>query len=46
MRKKFVIDKTGTDPLTSYKMGNHAKSANDLSNIHREKPKNIYSSLG
>jgi hypothetical protein len=35
MRKKFVNDKTATDPLTVYKMGNHAKSANDLSNIQR-----------
>jgi hypothetical protein len=35
MRKKFVLDKTATDPLTAYKMGNNSKSANDLSNIQR-----------
>lgn len=35
MRKKFVIDKTGVDPLRAYKTGKHAYSINDLNQIQK-----------
>jgi hypothetical protein len=35
MRKKFVVDKTATDPLTAYKSGKHAYSTNDLNSVNK-----------
>ncbi len=35
MKKKFVADKNGIDPLTAYKKGIHAHSTVDLTQLQR-----------